>query len=107
MATIFSKIIKGEIPSYKIAEDENFYAFLDINPVALGHTLVVPKTERNNIIAGKNEIACNMLKYVWYVSKTIITIFCKCIYSCRYISYCNIIAFIYFLTTSFICTFIR
>ena len=45
MATIFSKIIKGEIPSYKIAEDENFYAFLDINPVALGHTLVVPKTE--------------------------------------------------------------
>ena len=43
--TIFSKIVKGEIPSYKIAEDENFYAFLDINPVAKGHTLVIPKRE--------------------------------------------------------------
>ena len=45
MATIFSKIIKGEIPSYKVAEDENHYAFLDINPLAKGHTLVVPKRE--------------------------------------------------------------
>ncbi len=43
--TIFSKIIAGEIPSYKCAEDENFYAFLDINPIAQGHTLVVPKKE--------------------------------------------------------------
>ncbi|MBP5344814.1 MAG: HIT family protein [Bacteroidales bacterium] len=43
--TIFSKIIKGDIPSYKVAEDDNFYAFLDINPVAKGHTLVVPKKE--------------------------------------------------------------
>ena len=45
MATIFSKIIAGEIPSYKIAEDENFYAFLDINPLKKGHTLIVPKKE--------------------------------------------------------------
>lgn len=45
MATIFSKIIAGEIPSYKIAEDENFYAFLDINPLVKGHVLVVPKRE--------------------------------------------------------------
>lgn len=45
MASIFSKIIAGEIPSYKIAEDEKFYAFLDINPVMEGHTLVVPKNE--------------------------------------------------------------
>ena len=45
MATIFSKIISGEIPSYKIAEDEHYYAFLDINPLAEGHTLVVPKKE--------------------------------------------------------------
>ena len=45
MATIFSKIIRGEIPSYKIAEDEKHYAFLDINPLAKGHTLVVPKKE--------------------------------------------------------------
>ena len=43
MASIFTKIINGEIPSYKVAEDENFYAFLDINPLAKGHTLVVPK----------------------------------------------------------------
>ncbi|MDZ7716156.1 MAG: HIT family protein [Balneolaceae bacterium] len=45
MATIFTKIIKGEIPCYKIAEDENHFAFLDINPIAEGHTLVVPKKE--------------------------------------------------------------
>lgn len=45
MASIFSKIVKGEIPSYKIAEDENFYAFLDIAPFAKGHVLVIPKKE--------------------------------------------------------------
>lgn len=45
MATIFSKIIAGEIPSYKIAENEHYYAFLDINPLGVGHTLVVPKQE--------------------------------------------------------------
>lgn len=47
--TIFSKIIAGEIPSYKVAEDDNFYAFLDINPVNWGHTLVVPKHETDYI----------------------------------------------------------
>lgn len=45
MATIFSRIIAGEIPSYKIAEDDRHYAFLDINPLSEGHTLVVPKRE--------------------------------------------------------------
>jgi histidine triad (HIT) family protein len=45
MATIFTKIIRGDIPSYKIAENENFFSFLDINPIAEGHTLVVPKKE--------------------------------------------------------------
>ena len=45
MATIFSKIVAGEIPSYKIAENEKFYAFLDINPMTEGHTLVIPKQE--------------------------------------------------------------
>lgn len=45
MSTIFSKIISGEIPSYKIEENENFLAFLDINPLAKGHTLVIPKAE--------------------------------------------------------------
>ncbi|WP_010522742.1 HIT family protein [Aquimarina agarivorans] len=45
MASIFTKIINGEIPSYKITEDENFYAFLDINPNTKGHTLCIPKKE--------------------------------------------------------------
>lgn len=45
MATIFTKIVRGEIPSYKCAENEEFYAFLDINPLKKGHTLVVPKRE--------------------------------------------------------------
>lgn len=45
MATIFSKIAAGEIPSYKCAENEHFYAFLDINPLVKGHTLVIPKRE--------------------------------------------------------------
>jgi len=50
MATIFSKIVAGEIPSYKVAEDENFYAFLDINPMSKGHTLVIPKKTENDYI---------------------------------------------------------
>ncbi len=45
MSSIFSKIVKGEIPSYKVAETEDFFAFLDINPLAQGHTLVIPKNE--------------------------------------------------------------
>ncbi|MBQ5539955.1 MAG: HIT family protein [Bacteroidales bacterium] len=45
MATIFSRIIKGEIPCYKIAENDEFFAFLDVNPIQKGHTLVVPKEE--------------------------------------------------------------
>lgn len=49
MSSIFTKIVKGEIPSYKIAEDENYYAFLDINPLAKGHTLVIPKEETDYI----------------------------------------------------------
>ncbi|MCQ2272330.1 MAG: HIT family protein [Bacteroidales bacterium] len=49
METIFSKIIKGEIPSYKIAENDKFYSFLDISPLAKGHTLVVPKVQNDYI----------------------------------------------------------
>ena len=49
MATIFTKIINGEIPCYKIAEDDNYFAFLDINPLKAGHTLVVPKKETDYI----------------------------------------------------------
>jgi len=49
MASIFTRIIKGEIPCYRIAEDEDFIAFLDVNPIARGHTLVVPKVEIDNL----------------------------------------------------------
>jgi histidine triad (HIT) family protein len=49
MATIFTRIINGEIPCYKVAEDENYFAFLDINPLKTGHTLVVPKQETDYI----------------------------------------------------------
>ncbi len=49
MATVFTRIINGEIPCYKVAEDENYFAFLDINPLTKGHTLVVPKVENDYI----------------------------------------------------------
>jgi len=58
MATIFTKIIKGEIPCYKIAEDDNYFAFLDINPLRAGHTLVVPKKETDYIFdLGDDQLA--------------------------------------------------
>lgn len=50
MATIFTRIAKGEIPSYKVAENENYYAFLDISPLAEGHTLVIPKNVEDDYI---------------------------------------------------------
>ena len=50
MSTIFTKIAKGEIPSYKVAENEDYYAFLDINPIAEGHTLVIPKHVEDDYI---------------------------------------------------------
>ncbi len=71
MASIFSKIIKGEIPSYKIAEDENYYAFLDIFPIVEGHTLVIPKKEVDYIydlddktLAGLNIFAKKIAKAI-------------------------------------------
>lgn len=60
MATIFSKIIAGEIPSYKVAEDDKFYAFLDINPLVKGHTLVVPKKEVDYIFDLEDEEIADM-----------------------------------------------
>lgn len=54
--TIFSRIVAGEIPSYKVAEDDRFYAFLDISPVAKGHTLVIPKTEVDYIFDESDEL---------------------------------------------------
>ena len=62
MASIFSRIVAGEIPSYKVAEDDNFYAFLDINPVAKGHTLVIPKQEVDYIFDQSDDaIAAHMV----------------------------------------------
>lgn len=61
--TIFSKIIAGEIPSYKIAEDENFFAFLDIFPLVQGHVLVVPKTETDNFFDLSDTYLSKMLVF--------------------------------------------
>lgn len=61
MATIFSRIIRGEIPCYKIAEDENFFAFLDINPLREGHTLVIPKSETDYIFDLPDELLSGMI----------------------------------------------
>lgn len=55
MATIFTRIAKGEIPSYKVAENDNYYAFLDINPLAKGHTLVIPKNTEADYIFDLDE----------------------------------------------------
>lgn len=61
MATIFSKIIAGEIPCYKIAEDDQFLAFLDINPLKAGHTLVVPKIEIDYIFSIEDTMLSEMI----------------------------------------------
>ena len=63
MASIFSRIIAGEIPSYKVAEDENYYAFLDINPLTKGHTLVVPKKERDDIFDLDDQTLAGMMLF--------------------------------------------
>lgn len=71
MATIFSKIIAGEIPSYKVAENEKFYAFLDINPLVKGHTLVVPKQEIDYIFDLTDEDLAAMHVFAKTVAKAI------------------------------------
>ncbi|MDR0363794.1 MAG: HIT family protein [Bacteroidales bacterium] len=71
MATIFSRIINGEIPSYKIAEDENYYAFLDINPLVEGHTLVVPKKEIDYIFDMDDDDLPGMILFAKKVAKGI------------------------------------
>lgn len=63
MATIFSKIIKGEIPCYKIAENDDYFAFLDINPLRAGHTLVVPKRETDYIFDLEDEYLAGMVVF--------------------------------------------
>jgi histidine triad (HIT) family protein len=69
--TIFSKIIKGEIPSCKIAEDDRYYAFLDINPLVKGHTLVVPKKEEDYIFDLDDETLAGMMVFAKRVAKAI------------------------------------
>jgi histidine triad (HIT) family protein len=61
--TIFSKIIAGEIPCYKIAEDERFFAFLDINPISKGHTLVIPKIETDYIFNLDDQTLADMMLF--------------------------------------------
>ena len=69
--TIFSKIIAGEIPCYKIAEDENFFAFLDIFPMVKGHVLVIPKTEVDKFFDVPDEYLCEMLLFAKPIAKAI------------------------------------
>ena len=63
MPTLFSRIIQGEIPCYKIAEDEKYYAFLDIHPLTKGHTLVVPKQETDYIFDLDNETLAGLMLF--------------------------------------------
>jgi len=63
MATIFTKIIKGEIPCYKIAEDDRYFAFLDINPLKAGHTLVVPKQETDYVFDLDDENLAGLIQF--------------------------------------------
>jgi histidine triad (HIT) family protein len=69
MSTLFSKIISGEIPSYKVAENEDFIAFLDINPNAKGHTLCVPKKEVNKIFDLDDETYLKLMAFSKKVAK--------------------------------------
>jgi histidine triad (HIT) family protein len=78
MASIFTKIINGEIPCYKIAEDENFIAFLDVNPNAKGHTLCVPKQEINKIFDMEEALYLGLMKFSRKIAKALEkTIECK------------------------------
>lgn len=71
MASIFTKIVAGEIPSYKIAEDDRFFAFLDINPMAKGHTLVIPKQETDYIFDLDDTTLKDMTLYAKQIAKAI------------------------------------
>lgn len=78
MASIFTKIINGEIPCYKVAEDDNFIAFLDVNPNAKGHTLCVPKQEINKIFDMEEDHYLDLMKFSRKVAKALEkTVACK------------------------------
>lgn len=68
MSSIFTKIINGEIPCYKVAETESFLAFLDVNPNALGHTLVVPKKEVNKLFDLDRETYLGLMDFAYTVA---------------------------------------
>jgi histidine triad (HIT) family protein len=71
MSSIFTKIVNGEIPSYKIAEDENYLAFLDVNPNAKGHTLCIPKQEINKIFDMEEDLYLGLMKFSRKVAKAV------------------------------------
>lgn len=71
MAGIFARIASGEIPSYKIAEDDRFFAFLDINPLAKGHTLVIPKQEIDYLFDMDEEMYKDLWQFAMKVAKAI------------------------------------
>ena len=71
MSSIFTKIIKGEIPSYKVAENEDYFAFLDISPNAKGHTLVVPKKEDNRLFHLSEDEYLKLMRFSYKVAKAI------------------------------------
>ena len=71
MATIFSRIIQGEIPCYKIAENDRFFAFLDINPLSKGHTLVVPKHETDYIFNIEDEELGQVMVFAKHVAQAV------------------------------------
>lgn len=78
MSSVFTKIINGEIPSYKVAEDKNFIAFLDVNPNAKGHTLCVPKKEINKIFDMEEEHYLELMRFSRKVAKALEkTVACK------------------------------
>lgn len=71
METLFSRIVKGEIPSHKVAENDYYYAFLDINPLAAGHTLVIPKTQVDYIFDMEDDLLAGMQVFSKRVAKAI------------------------------------
>ena len=71
MATIFTKIIRGEIPCYKIAEDDRYFAFLDINPLKAGHTLVVPKKETDYLFDLEDDYLAGLILFSKKVASAI------------------------------------
>jgi len=78
MSSIFTKIVSGEIPAYKITEDENYLAFLDVNPNAKGHTLCIPKKEIDKIFDMEEEEYLGLMKFSRKVSKALEkTVSCK------------------------------